>query len=71
MVEFCEKCGGMLRPSKDENETILICNFCGKTIPLEDEMEDSYKSTKEIYHPPGEEFKNLKKMKNWKEELYD
>jgi DNA-directed RNA polymerase subunit M/transcription elongation factor TFIIS len=66
MVEFCEKCGGMLFPSKNTNETVLICNSCGEIIPLEEEMKDSYKSSKEIPHPPGEEYKNLKKMKNWK-----
>ncbi|MFW9988701.1 MAG: hypothetical protein ACFFC3_08610 [Candidatus Odinarchaeota archaeon] len=65
MVEFCEKCGGLLRPSKENNKNLLICNSCGKELPLLDEIKDSYISTKEIYHPPGEEFKNLEKMRNW------
>ncbi|MFX1327852.1 MAG: hypothetical protein ACFE91_06880 [Promethearchaeota archaeon] len=72
MVEFCEKCDGMMLPSKNKDETVLICNICGEIIPLEDELKDSYKSSKEIYHPPGEEFKNLEKIENWKEkEIYN
>ena len=62
----------MMRPSKEENQNILVCNSCGKFMPLEDEMIDSYRFRKEIYHPPGEEFKNLEKMENWKEkEIYN
>ncbi len=71
MFVFCEKCGGMLLPSKEKNDKSLICNSCGATFPLESEMEESYIFTKEIYHPPGEEYKNLEKMENWEEkEIY-
>ena len=71
MFEFCENCGGLLIPSKDENKKILICNSCGEIFPLEDDIEDSYIFTKEIHHPPGKEFKNLQKMENWEEkEIY-
>jgi len=66
MVEFCEKCGGMMLPSKDKDKKILVCNSCAQTKPLEENLIDSYTFTKEIYHPPGEEFKNLEKMKDWK-----
>lgn len=58
MVEFCEKCGGMMRPSKDRDKKILTCNSCAQTIPLEDDFIDSYTIHKEVYHPPGEDFKN-------------
>jgi DNA-directed RNA polymerase subunit M/transcription elongation factor TFIIS len=68
MVEFCEKCGGMLFPSKNEIEAVLICNSCGESISLKSDMKNSYISNKEIHHPLGEEYKNLKKMKNWKKE---
>ncbi|MFX1504322.1 MAG: hypothetical protein ACFFDH_25405 [Promethearchaeota archaeon] len=65
MVEFCKKCGGLLRPSKENDEKILICNSCGVKLQLQDDIKDSYILTKEIYHPPGEEFKNLENMRNW------
>jgi len=66
MVEFCKKCGGIMLPSKDKDKKILVCNSCAKTISLEENFIDSYTFHKEIYHPPGEEFKNLEKMKDWK-----
>ena len=70
-MEFCGKCGGMMLPSKDKEQKILICNACGKNIPLENEMIDAYKFHKKITHPPGEEFMNLEKMENWeKKEIY-
>ncbi|MFX1297397.1 MAG: hypothetical protein ACFFD2_21395 [Promethearchaeota archaeon] len=66
MVEFCKDCGGMMLPSRDKNEKVLICNLCGKREPLNADIIESYRYTKEIDHPFGEEFKNLEKMKNWK-----
>lgn len=30
MVEFCEKCGGLMMPQKGERTTILECRRCGK-----------------------------------------
>jgi len=71
MVEFCEKCDGMMLPSKDRNNTSLVCNSCGHTKPLEKKNIESYKFNTEIYHPPGEEFKNLEKMKDWKNDSFD
>ncbi|MFX1313984.1 MAG: hypothetical protein ACFFHD_15440 [Promethearchaeota archaeon] len=71
MVEFCENCDGMMLPSKDKNKNILVCNSCGQSKPLEKDLIKSYKFNKEIYHPPGEEFKNLEKMKDWKKNSLD
>ncbi|MFW9876998.1 MAG: hypothetical protein ACFFG0_28215 [Candidatus Thorarchaeota archaeon] len=48
MVEFCEKCGCMMLPSKQREEKRLICNFCN--------------FNKEIHHSPEEEFKNAEKI---------
>jgi DNA-directed RNA polymerase subunit M/transcription elongation factor TFIIS len=71
VFKFCKKCGGMLLPSKEKNNKELICNSCDATFPLESEMEDLYILTKEIHHPLGEEYKNLKKMEKWEEkEIY-
>ena len=47
-----------MRPSKDRDKKILTCNSCAQTIPLEDDFIDSYTIRKEVYHPPGEDFKN-------------
>ncbi|MFX1572923.1 MAG: hypothetical protein ACFFB0_09245 [Promethearchaeota archaeon] len=66
MVEFCENCNGMMLPSKDKTKKVLICNLCGKSKPLEADIIESYVYIKEIDHHPGEEFKNLEKMKNWR-----
>jgi DNA-directed RNA polymerase subunit M/transcription elongation factor TFIIS len=66
MVEFCKDCGGMMLPSKDKNRSILKCNSCGHIKPIKQQVIQSYKFNTEIHHPPGEEFKNLKKMKDWK-----
>jgi DNA-directed RNA polymerase subunit M/transcription elongation factor TFIIS len=67
MVEFCEKCGGMMLPLKKEGENVLSCNLCDNFKPISKEIVDSYKFIKEIIHSPGQEFKNLKKIENWKE----
>ncbi|MFX0049274.1 MAG: hypothetical protein ACFE8G_14115, partial [Candidatus Hermodarchaeota archaeon] len=42
MVEFCEKCDGMMLPSKDRNKASLVCNSCGYSKPLEKEVIQSY-----------------------------
>ncbi len=69
MVEFCENCGGIMLPFKDLGEIILVCTSCAKIKPLEEEVIESYKFNTEIYHPPGEEFKNLENMKDWKKKF--
>ena len=76
MVEFCRKCGGMMLPSKkDEKQNgikLLVCNLCDNKKLVSEELADSYTFNKEINHPHGEEFKNLKKMENWKrKEIYN
>ena len=67
MVEFCEKCGGMLLPNRENNTTILKCNLCGKVKSINDDLKEEYTFRKTIEHPKGSEFKNLEKMENWRE----
>ena len=67
MVEFCEKCGGLLLPSRENNTTILKCNLCGKVKSINDDLKEEYTFRKTIEHPKGSEFKNLEKMENWRE----
>lgn len=72
MIEFCENCGGIMLPSEEEGKKFLLCNLCKHTKQLTEDLINSYKINKEIFHPPGEEFKNLEKMKNWEEkEIYN
>jgi DNA-directed RNA polymerase subunit M/transcription elongation factor TFIIS len=52
MFEFCDKCGGILIPTKDEDENILICKSCGRSIPLESEVIESYVFHTKIDHQP-------------------
>lgn len=71
MVEFCKKCDGMMLPSKDRKNKNLVCNSCGHTEPIEKKDIESYIFITEISHQPGEEFKNLEKMKDWKKDSFD
>ncbi|TFG16947.1 MAG: hypothetical protein EU531_04770 [Promethearchaeota archaeon] len=50
MLEFCEKCGSMLRPSKDSEDHVLICKICNNVVEVSEEIEDSYTFHKEIDH---------------------
>jgi DNA-directed RNA polymerase subunit M/transcription elongation factor TFIIS len=67
LVEFCDKCEGMMLPFKKLDEEFLKCNSCGNFKPLKEELRDSYTFTKTIEHPKGKEFKNLVKMENWRQ----
>jgi DNA-directed RNA polymerase subunit M/transcription elongation factor TFIIS len=46
MVEFCEKCDGMMLPSKDQINPSLVFNSWGHIKPLKREVIPSYKSTR-------------------------
>ena len=71
MVEFCDKCEGMVLPFRKLEEYFLKCNSCGKIKPLKKELRDSYTITKTIEHPKGTEFstfiisKNLEMFRNF------
>jgi DNA-directed RNA polymerase subunit M/transcription elongation factor TFIIS len=65
MVEFCDKCEGMMLPFKKMDDNFLKCNSCGNIVPLKNDLRDSYTFTKTIEHPRGTEFKSLIKMENW------
>jgi DNA-directed RNA polymerase subunit M/transcription elongation factor TFIIS len=72
LLEFCDKCGGILLPSKKKVKKVLRCNLCGNIKPIPKKLKNSYKINKEIYHPPGEEFINKEKMEEWeKKEIYN
>lgn len=59
-------------PSKQKDEKLLECNICNHKEPIVGDLINSYKINKEVYHPPGEEFKNIVNMENWeKKEIYN
>jgi DNA-directed RNA polymerase subunit M/transcription elongation factor TFIIS len=67
MFEFCDTCGSILVPSKKKEKDVLVCKLCNNVIPLNKDLRNSYVYSEEIEHPESEEFKNLKKMRNWQE----
>jgi hypothetical protein len=60
----------MMLPSKEKGKMLLICNLCINIEPINEDLLNSYKISKEIYYPPGDEYKNLEKMENWEERIY-
>ncbi|TFF88165.1 MAG: hypothetical protein EU550_01825 [Promethearchaeota archaeon] len=48
MVEFCEKCGSMMLPSKESELNRLRCNLCGKEKAIDEEIVESYVFNKVI-----------------------
>lgn len=50
-MEFCPKCGSMMKPKREENKIILYCSSCGFSKPLGGEA-SSYKFVSEIKHAP-------------------
>lgn len=50
-MKFCEKCGALMLPTKNDDETVLKCRECGHEIPLET---DGYKVEFRVQHSPRE-----------------
>jgi len=46
-LEFCEKCGGLLRPVKKNGKSYLVCKRCGSSKPL-DRQASTYSSKRVI-----------------------
>ncbi|MFX1538559.1 MAG: hypothetical protein ACFFDI_30580 [Promethearchaeota archaeon] len=62
-MEFCESCGSMLKPVREEKETYLLCSKCGKKYKLT--KSEGYKIVRKIDHPPSDRFEvtELKKRR--------
>jgi len=50
ILKFCEKCGSMMRPSKDSEDRVLICTLCNNVVEISEKIEDSYIFHEEIDH---------------------
>ncbi|MHA1213134.1 MAG: hypothetical protein ACTSSH_11805 [Candidatus Heimdallarchaeota archaeon] len=53
-MEFCEKCGSLMKPTHEEKTSFLVCNSCGKKIKLTKSKSKAYTLTRKIDHPPNE-----------------
>jgi len=76
-MEFCEKCGSMLKPVKEEKGTILVCPKCGPKGKLTKTKSKDYTIVRKIPHTEKEklevtEFKKLRELsEEEREELED
>ncbi len=43
-------------PSKEKGKMLLICNLYINIEPINEDLLNSYKISKEIYYPPGDEY---------------
>jgi DNA-directed RNA polymerase subunit M/transcription elongation factor TFIIS len=68
MVEFCEKCGNMLLPSKDENGNKILKCRCGWTKIADEIQEEQYKVKTTIEHSVREELSSTSEILKWKDE---
>ena len=53
-MEFCPKCGTMMIPKKEGEQTIFVCPACGFRINTNTKSEE-YEISRKIKHTPKEE----------------
>jgi DNA-directed RNA polymerase subunit M len=64
-MEFCEKCGSLMKPTREEKSAFLVCSSCGKKVKLTKSKSKAYTITRKIEHTPAEklEVTELKKAR--------
>ncbi len=69
-MEFCDKCGSLMKPVKEEKGAFLVCGSCGKKIKLTKSKSQSYKLTQRIPHTEKEklEVTEIRKIPQLSEE---
>lgn len=69
-MEFCDKCGNLLKPVKEEKGAYLYCNSCDKKIKLTKSKSKNYTLTQKIEHSEKEklEITEIKKRRKLTEE---
>ncbi|MEJ2251701.1 MAG: RPA12/RPB9/RPC11 RNA polymerase family protein [Candidatus Lokiarchaeota archaeon] len=65
-MEFCDECGGIMLPSKENGKKVFKCK-CGNIKSFSDEKSKSYKVSKKIEHSYRDEVINTKEIMKWKE----
>ncbi len=69
ILEFCEKCGAMMLPTKKEDgKRVLKCRECGHERPLTKAAED-YKVEYRIEHSPREKIVVIEESDQYSEEM--
>ncbi|MBN1329626.1 MAG: hypothetical protein JXA54_09150 [Candidatus Heimdallarchaeota archaeon] len=53
-MEFCDKCGNLMKPMRDETGSYIVCNVCGKKTKLTKIKSKDYTITRKIEHTPKE-----------------
>lgn len=54
MIKFCPRCGGVLRPTREDGKTRLACSRCGYKTELKNGTQDGYKLATRITHTSKE-----------------
>lgn len=68
MVEFCEKCGNMLLPSKDNDGNKILKCRCGWIRTVDESKEEQYKLKTKIEHSVKKEVSSTVEILKWKDE---
>lgn len=53
-MEFCDKCGSMLKPVRDEKTTMLVCPKCGPKGKMTKTKQKNYTIIRKIPHSEKE-----------------
>jgi DNA-directed RNA polymerase subunit M len=53
-MEFCEKCGSLMKPTKEDKGSFLVCSSCGKKVKLTKTKSKAYTLTRKIEHKENE-----------------
>ncbi|MBK5112320.1 MAG: hypothetical protein KGD59_10245 [Candidatus Heimdallarchaeota archaeon] len=69
-MEFCEKCGNLMKPIRDEKSALLVCSSCGKKEKLTKSKQKDYTITRKIEHSPAEklEVTEIRKLRTLTDE---
>lgn len=64
-MEFCEKCDSLMKPTKENKSTFLVCANCSKKVKLTKAKSKDYTLTRKIKHSHAEklEVTEVKKVR--------
>lgn len=62
-MEFCEKCGSLMKPNREEKSAFLVCSSCGKKVKLTKSKSKAYTITTKIEHTPAEKLEVIEVKK--------
>ncbi|NHJ84299.1 MAG: hypothetical protein FK734_02480 [Asgard group archaeon] len=53
-MEFCDKCGSLMKPVREDKGSYLVCSSCGKKVKLTKTKSQDYTLTRKIEHSEKE-----------------